>query len=69
MAYQFLREPLRAQEADRLANTCRSPEEKHRVHLHSNKRHQTRKEHQSGVVATSNRADWACAGTVLSTRP
>ena len=23
----------------------------------------------SGVVATSNRADWACAGTVLSTRP
>src|SRR3954470_154159 len=28
MAHQFVREPLRAEEADRLANTCRSPEEK-----------------------------------------
>ena len=28
MAHQFVREPLRAEEADRLANACRSPEEK-----------------------------------------
>ena len=28
MAHQFVREPLRADEADRLANACRSPEEK-----------------------------------------
>ncbi len=28
MAHQFDREPLWAEEADRLANTCRSPEEK-----------------------------------------
>jgi integrase/recombinase XerD len=28
MAQQFVREPLRAEEADRLANACRSPEEK-----------------------------------------
>ena len=28
MALQFVREPLRAEEADRLANACRSPEEK-----------------------------------------
>jgi integrase/recombinase XerD len=27
MAHQFVREPLRAEEADRLANACRSPEE------------------------------------------
>ena len=28
MAHQFVREPLRAEEADRLANACRSHEEK-----------------------------------------
>jgi len=28
MAHQFVREPLRPEEADRLANACRSPEEK-----------------------------------------
>jgi integrase/recombinase XerD len=28
MAHQFIREPLRAEEADRLANACRSVEEK-----------------------------------------
>ena len=28
MTYQFVRAPLRAEEADRLANACRSPEEK-----------------------------------------
>ena len=28
MAHQFVREPLRAEEADRLANACRSVEEK-----------------------------------------
>ena len=28
MAHQFVRDPLRAEEADRLANACRSPEEK-----------------------------------------
>ena len=28
MAHQFVREPLRTEEADRLANACRSPEEK-----------------------------------------
>jgi integrase/recombinase XerD len=28
MAHQFVREPLRAEEADRLANACRSAEEK-----------------------------------------
>src|SRR3954454_17552827 len=28
MAHQFVREPLRAEEADRLAHACRSPEEK-----------------------------------------
>ena len=28
MAHQLVREPLRAEEADRLANACRSPEEK-----------------------------------------
>jgi integrase/recombinase XerD len=28
MAHQFVRAPLRAEEADRLANACRSPEEK-----------------------------------------
>jgi integrase/recombinase XerD len=28
MAHQFVREPLLAEEADRLANACRSPEEK-----------------------------------------
>jgi integrase/recombinase XerD len=28
MAHQFVREPLRAEEADRLANACRSPKKK-----------------------------------------
>ncbi len=28
MAHQFVREPLRTEEADRLANACRSPEKK-----------------------------------------
>ena len=28
MAHQFVREPLRAEEADRLANTCQTVEEK-----------------------------------------
>jgi integrase/recombinase XerD len=28
MAHQFVREPLRAEEADRLANACQSVEEK-----------------------------------------
>jgi integrase/recombinase XerD len=28
MAHQFVREPLRAQEADRLANACQTVEEK-----------------------------------------
>src|SRR5215471_6153336 len=28
MAYQYVREPLTAEEADRLANACQTPEEK-----------------------------------------
>jgi integrase/recombinase XerD len=28
MAYQFEKEPLRAEEADRLANACRTPDER-----------------------------------------
>jgi integrase/recombinase XerD len=28
VAYQYVREPLRAEEADRLANACQTPEER-----------------------------------------